>query len=314
MPPQITVIGSANVDYIMQVPALPKVGQTVTEGIFTQTFGGKGANQAVAAVRAGGSVTFVAALGHDETAKQYHAQLTRDGIDTSHVTLEPDAIGGSALVMFDKQGDNYLTVAPGSNRCVTPQRVEAVQALIARSDWIVLQQEIPIESNRAVISLAERHGRPVMLNYAPADDLELKPGPAIHALIVNESEAAALVGAPVDPTDSAACRQVASDLREAGGHRFVVVTLGKSGVVYADETGTHDIAGFVVQAKDTTAAGDTFCGSLAVALGEGMSLPQAIRFASAAAAISVTTVGAQDSIPDRAAIDSFLAELAGECV
>jgi len=308
MKPTITVIGSANVDYIMQVGRLPSLGETVTDGKFFQAFGGKGGNQAVAAARAGGAVTFVGARGADATGETYLANLRADDIDTAHVMLEPDMAGGSALIMFDARGDNYLTVAPGANCRVTPERVHAAEDVIAASDWIVLQQEIPAASNRTALELAAKHGRPAMLNYAPAQDLSLKPDAAVHALIVNETEAAALLGVTLEPEDRDSAARLAVSLREAGGHRFVIVTLGRAGAVFADESGSGRVDAFSVEATDTTAAGDTFCGALAVALGEGKPPGDAMRFASAAAALSVTKVGAQPSIPTRSQIDALLAQ------
>lgn len=307
MKPRITIVGSANIDYIMQVTRLPAVGETVTDGRFFQTFGGKGANQAVAAARAGGQVAFVGALGADLLASAYLENLKTDGIDTSHLRLEPDLPGGSALVMFDDRGDNYLTVAPGANCRVTPDRVRSVEALLAGSDWIVLQQEIPVESNRAVLEIAARFQRPVLLNYAPANDLALRPDAAVWGLIVNELEAAALAGCSRPPEDPESAGVMACQLRDTGGHRFVIITLGKQGAILADGSGTDTIPPFPVRAVDTTAAGDTFCGALAVALGEGKSLPDAARFASAASALSVTKVGAQSSIPLRAEIEALAA-------
>jgi ribokinase len=221
--------------------------------------------------------------------------------------LEPDLPSGSALILFDERGDNYLAVAAGANERLTPDRVRAVEDLIAESAWIVLQQEIPFESNRTVLELAAKHGRPVLLNYAPAHDLRLRPDAAVHGLVVNEGEAGSLAGTPLDPADSESAARLAAQLLEKGGHRFVAITLGKSGVVFADESGTRSSPAFSVDAVDTTAAGDTFCGTLAVALGEGAALPDAVRFASAASALSVTKAGAQSSIPTRSEIDAFLA-------
>lgn len=306
MKPNITVVGSANVDYIMQVDHLPAAGETVIGGSFSLAFGGKGANQAVAAARAGGSVTFVGALGSDATAEAYLAGLKADGIDTAHVAVEADMAGGAALIMVDGQGRNCITVAPGANSRLTPDRALAAESLIAASDWIVLQQEIPVASNRAVLELATQHGRSVMLNYAPANDLALKPDAKVSALVVNEVEAASLAGATLAADDRAAAGQVAAGLRDAGGHRFVIITLGEEGSVLADESGTREFDAFRVTPADTTAAGDTFCGALAVSLGEGRPLPEAVRFASAASALSVTRVGAQSSIPARSEIETFL--------
>jgi len=306
MPAKITVIGSANLDFIMRVPRLPAVGETIMGGEFSQAFGGKGANQAVAAARAGGEVSFVAALGSDATAQSYLAQLEHEGIDTTHITLEPDAAGGAALIMFDHRGENYLTVAPGANQRVTPPRIDEASDAMRASDWIVLQQEIPVAANQAALELAAAHGIPVMLNYAPANDLTLRPHAAVHALIVNETEAGLLAEVPVKVADHDACQQLAARLREDGGHRFVVITLGKAGAVFADDSGVHQTPSLTAEAVDTTAAGDTFCGCLAVALGEGQALGDAVRFASAAAAVTVTRVGAQPSIPTRAEIEARL--------
>ncbi|MEO0514168.1 MAG: ribokinase [Planctomycetota bacterium] len=306
MPAKITVVGSANLDFIMRVPRLPAVGETIMGGEFSQAFGGKGANQAVAAARAGGEVALIASLGSDATAETYLAQLQADGINTTHVNRETDVAGGAALIMFDHHGENYLTVAPGANLRVTPERVLAAQDMIQTSDWVVLQQEIPVATNRAVLEIASKHDTPVMLNYAPANDLSLRPDAAVHALIVNETEAGLLGGVNIDPADREACQQLAARLRQDGGHRLVVMTLGKAGVVFADADGFDAVPAFAAEAIDTTAAGDTFCGALAVALGEGQSLADAVRFASAAAAVSVTRIGAQPSIPTREEIETRL--------
>lgn len=306
MPAKIAVVGSANIDFIMQLPRLPRQGETITGGRFMQTYGGKGANQAVAAARCGAEVTFVAALGGDVAAHAYLDQLQAEGIATEHIALEPDVPGGSALVMFDKQGENYLGVAPGSNLRVTPERVKAAEQVIAACDWLVLQQEIPTAAIDKAIKLANSHGRPVMMNHAPAHPDALLPNPAINLLVVNETEASALAGVECDASDIAAVQALAESLRTVGTHAAVVITLGKAGSVYAEASGVGRTPAFVVDAVDSTAAGDTFCGGLVVALGEGASMPKAVRFASAASALSVTRMGAQSSIPSRREIEEFL--------
>lgn len=308
MHPKITIIGSANIDYIMQIPHLPKVGETVTDGKFFQAYGGKGANQAVAAARAGGATTFIAALGNDPAAKDYQRSLEADGIDCTRVSLESDAPTGSALVMFDHRGDNYLTVAPGSNYSVTAERVNEAESIIAASDWIILQQEIPFAANQAVLKLAARHQRPVLLNYAPANDLRLRPDDAVHGLVVNEIEAATLLERAFDSANPPAVAAIAKELLERGQHRFVAVTLGGNGVTLAETSGATHLPAFPITPADATAAGDTFCGALTVALAEGKSLIESARFASAASALTVTRTGAQASIPSRPEIDTFLAE------
>lgn len=306
MSPRISVIGSANIDYIMQMSHLPQLGETVSDAKFLQAYGGKGANQAVAAARAGASVCFVGALGNDSTALAYKQSLERDGIDCSRLTLETDCLSGSALVMFDHKGDNYISVAPGANVAVSPQRIQAEESLIQASDWIILQQEIPQLTNQAVLSIAAKYQRPVLFNYAPANDRILDLDASVHGLVVNEIEAGALLDLPFDSNDSSAVAEVACQLRERGNHRFVVVTLGAHGLTVADADSCTHIPCFQVEAVDATAAGDTFCGVLALALGEGRALLEAARFASAASALAVTKVGAQTSIPTRREIDAFL--------
>ncbi|MFP4358359.1 MAG: ribokinase [Puniceicoccaceae bacterium] len=306
MEARITVIGSANVDFIMRAPHLPAVGETVTDCSFLQTFGGKGANQAVAAARAGGAVTFVAALGNDPYAPIMRENFARDGMDLTHLAVLDEVSSGTALVMFDGGGNNYLTVAPGSNHRVTPEAVRAAEDAVREADWIVLQQEIPLEANRTALELAARHGRPVLLNYAPAHDLRLRPGPEVHLLVVNEIEAGALAGRTLDPDDPAAAEAIAGDLLAKGGHRAVILTLGAGGSVAATPEETFRVPAAPCQPVDSTAAGDTFCGALAVAMGEGASLRDAIRFGTAAAALAVGKMGAQPSIPPRAAIEQAL--------
>ncbi|MEM8866948.1 MAG: ribokinase [Verrucomicrobiota bacterium] len=306
MKPTITVIGSANIDYVTQMPELPKVGETVSDGKFFQAFGGKGANQAVAAARAGAAVHFVGALGDDLTAQSYKASLEADQMDCSHLSLETDVPSGSALIMFDAKGDNYISVAPGANLRLTAERVLAAEDFIVASDWIILQMEIPVAANRAVLELATKYNRPVLLNYAPANDLILELSPAIHGLVVNEHEAAELLEQSFDPADETAVRKVGLQLREQGRHQFVAITLGEKGVHLCDASGSQHLPVFPVQPVDTTAAGDTFCGALSVALAEGRSLIEAARYASAASALSVTQAGAQPSIPTREATETFL--------
>lgn len=304
MKPRIAVIGSANVDFIMQVDHLPAVDETVIGGIFMQTFGGKGANQAVAAARAGGEVTFISAVGNDPYAALMRENFARDGIDITHVAEHADVASGAALVMFDGTGHNYLTVAPGSNARVTKAKVEAAEEAIRTADWVVLQQEIPLEANETALALAARHDRPVLFNYAPAHDLRLRPGPAIHGLVVNEVEAAALAETAGKIENPAQAAEAAQLLLARGGHRWVILTMGGQGAVMADTEGTVHIPAAACEPVDATAAGDTFCGALAVALGEGRALAQAARFATAAAALAVSQAGAQPSIPTRPAIDA----------
>ncbi|MCC5846959.1 MAG: ribokinase [Verrucomicrobia bacterium] len=300
----ICVVGSANVDFTMRVAHLPAPGETITGGEFHRHFGGKGANQAVAAARAGGEVAFVGAVGTDALSREMLEALGRDGLELSHVARLEAHPPGTALIMLDHAGENCITVASGANGALDSARVDAAETRIAGSDWILLQMETPLESNVRVLELAAKHGVSVLLNYAPATRMDMPLDERVTGLVVNETEAAALLDRPVDGEDPEACAAAARDLLSAG-HRFVLLTMGRHGVIQATGEGTVRHAAFSVKAVDTTAAGDTFCGALAVSLGEGRSLEQACRFASAAAALAVTRPGAQPSIPRRAEIEAF---------
>ena len=301
-PPRIAVIGSANVDFIMQVERLPDAGETVTDGVFQQTFGGKGANQAVAAARAGGRVTFVTGLGDDAYAPVMRENFQRDGIETDRILMQSGTACGSALIMFDRQGHNYLAVAPGANYALTPATIDACADVIGGAEMLILQMEIPTPAILRALEIAHDTGTPVLFNYAPVRDQSVPISAQIQTLVVNENEAMALTGLAVDTPEQAA---VAAQALRMRGPSLVVLTLGASGA-YAD---CADFSGlvpaFAVTPVDTTAAGDVFCGAFAVALREGRPLPQAVRFANAASAVSVTRSGAQPSIPTRAAIHAL---------
>jgi ribokinase len=302
----IAVIGSANVDLIMRLPRLPARGETITGGEFSQVFGGKGANAAVAVARAGGTVAFAGCVGDDVYGPEITTSLRSDSVDTTYLTVGEGVPTGTALIFFDAQGENYLGVAPGANAAFTPERALEGEALIADASVLLLQMEIPAATTEAILGLAGAHGTRVIFNYAPAGDLAVPVGPAMTGLIVNETEAAALAGRPVtDPSEAAT---VAAVLRERGPE-FVVVTLGAAGAHVESDGVRALVPAFPVDPVDTTAAGDTFCGALAVALAEGNALDAAARFANAAAALAVTRVGAQPSIPRRNEIDAFLADL-----
>jgi ribokinase len=298
-----TIIGSANVDMIMQVKRLPERGETVTDGVFMQTFGGKGANQAVAAARAGGDARFVACLGCDAFTPVMVENFRSDGLNLDGVRFSDDRPSGSALVMIDEGGMNYLTVAPGSNAALAPEHIAAEWERIASSGMILLQMEIPVETNRAILVRAREAGIPVMLNYAPAHSIHPDLLTAVDTLIVNENEAAALAG--VDFSGPASGERMIR-LLSGRGPRRVILTLGRAGAMTCEDGNVNHVPAFPVKAVDTTAAGDTFCGALGVALLEGRPLFEAVRFATAAAAISVTRVGAQPSIPSRVEIDRFI--------
>lgn len=299
-----TIIGSANVDMIMKVKRLPERGETVTGGVFMRTFGGKGANQAVAAARAGADARFVACLGSDDPFTPVMMEnFRRDGLDVSGVRLAGGLSSGSALVMIDERGMNYLTVAPGANAALAPAHVAALWPMVETSRMILLQMEVPVETNREVLARARAAGIPVMLNYAPAHAIHRDLLRDADTLVVNENEAAALTG--VSCSGPASVEIMLRSFAESGVRRAVVTLGGEGAAFYADGVFGRASA-FKVDAVDTTGAGDTFCGALGTAMLEGRPFAEAVRFAMAAAAVSVTRFGAQPSVPSRAEIDQFL--------
>lgn len=305
MAQRITIIGSSNVDFTMKMDHLPAVGETVPDADFMQTFGGKGANQAVAAARAGGTVTFVNCVGDDPYAQQMVRNFEAEGIDTQRVFKETGVASGAALIMVGESGANYISISPGANYRLTPERIEEVRPVIAESNWVLLQYEIARPTVERALQVAAEESTPVIFNFAPAREFLVKHLARVHTLVVNENEAATLADMQVTTTDEA--RSAAGALLEHGPE-VVIVTLGASGSLVARKGDTSLVPAFPVEAVDTTAAGDTYCGCLAVAVAQGRELEDAVRFASAGAALSVQKVGAQPSTPQRAEIDAFLSE------
>jgi ribokinase len=297
------VIGSSNVDLVMKMARLPKVGETVTDARFVQAFGGKGANQAVGAARAGGDVVFVGCVGDDAYGAQVIDGLRADGIDTRFVFREAGVASGTALIMVGGQGENYLSVAPGANYRLTPAHVDRAREAIEQAAIVGTQCEIPPETLDHVIELGAQLGKPVMLNLAPARPVPDSSLGRLAYLAVNETEAEFLTGLEVG-TDEEVEAAAAALVRKGPGS--VVLTLGARGAYVAGDGVRALVPGFEVVAVDTTAAGDVHCGALAVALVEGRPLLDAVRFANAAAALSTTRLGAQPSAPSRKDIDALL--------
>jgi ribokinase len=301
---KIVVVGSSNIDLVMKMERLPRVGQTVTDATFLQAFGGKGANQAVGAARAGGEVVFVACVGDDAYGAQVRESLARDRIDTRFVFTEAGTASGTALIMVGGEGENYLSVAPGANYRLSPAHLERAREAISTAALVVVQCEIRPDTLDRVVELAAGAGRPVLLNLAPAREVADETLRRLAYLAVNETEAEFLTGRKVSADDEV---RAAADALRARGPGTVLVTLGVRGAfVRTAETSFH-VPAFRVEALDTTAAGDVHCGALAVGLVEGRSLEQAVLFANAAAALSVTKLGAQPSAPRRDAIEALVA-------
>jgi ribokinase len=308
MNPPIIVIGSSNVDLIMKMDHLPKRGESVTNAEFAQTFGGKGANQAVAAARSGGAVAFVNCVGDDPYGEQIIRNLQAAGVDTQYVSRETGIASGTALIMVGGSGENYLSIAPGANYRLTPAHVERAAGLLDEAGMVIFQYEITQETLEYSIELAKQRGCKVMFNLAPARPLDERCLAGMYLLVVNESEAELLCGCAVE--DSASVQSAAEKLL-GKGVEGVIITLGAQGSYVASGVLRAFVPAFRVKAVDTTAAGDVFCGALATALVEGMPLLEGVRFASAASAISVTRLGAQPSIPTRAEIEEFLDRCSG---
>jgi ribokinase len=304
MDKKILVIGSTNVDFLIKTDMLPARGETVTGGIFMQNFGGKGANQAVGAARAGGNITFVTCLGDDLYAEELIRSFKKDGIDTRLVFTDHDAATGSALIMLDKDGNNYLSVAPGANFRLSPLHIDRAVDVLSEAEIIILQMEIPFETTAHVFALARKYNKKVLFNLAPARPFDTAVLKHTYAFVVNEVEASMVTGREVATDEEV--RMAANALLDLGPE-IVVITLGARGSFIASAKFRQFVPAFKVKAVDTTAAGDVYCGSLAVALVEGQSPIDAVRFAGAASAISVTRLGAQPSAPVRKEIEAFLA-------
>jgi ribokinase len=302
MKPYILVVGSSNTDMVVKTERLPGPGETVLGGSFIMAAGGKGANQAVAAARLGAEVVFVAKVGEDIFGRQAVGSFDREGIDTSYIVIDPVQPSGVALISVDARGENCIVVASGANGNLLPEDLAAAEEKIKNAAWVLMQLEIPLKTVECVAAL----GTPVILNPAPAcvlpDDLLRK----VAILTPNQKEAEMLSGIAI--VDKRSAERVAAVL--AGkGVKTVIVTLGADGALVLDGGEFLWVAPPIVTAVDTTAAGDVFSGALGVALSEGRSIKDAVGFACAAAALSVTRMGAQSSAPTRGEVDAFRARL-----
>jgi ribokinase len=300
---KIVVVGSSNTDMILKLDRIPRPGETILGGEFVTAAGGKGANQAVAAARAGGAVTFVARVGKDMFGEQAVAGFKEHGINVEHVRYDA-APSGVALIFVAADGENSIGVAGGANGKLSPADVRSAEQAIATADVVVMQLETPIETIEAAAELGSASGAIVILNPAPAQKLSDQLLSRISILTPNETEAELLTGITV--CDEASCNR-AADILLGKGVETVIITLGSQGAFVATAASRELVPGFKVEPVDTTAAGDTFNGALAVALSEGATLADAVQFANAAAAISVTRMGAQPSAPSREEIEALLA-------
>ena len=300
---KLVVLGSINADHILNLESFPTPGETVTGHHYQVAFGGKGANQAVAAGRSGADIAFIACTGDDHIGERVRRQLERDRIDVAPVRAVNAQSTGVALIFVNAEGENVIGIHAGANAALSVEQVEAEKARIAGAQALLMQLESPLESVLAAAKIAHQHQTTVVLNPAPARDLPDELLSLIDIITPNETEAEKLTGIRVENDDDAA--KAARVLHEKG-IGIVMITLGSRGVWVSHDGQGRRVPGFKVQAVDTIAAGDTFNGAFVTALLEGTALDEAIRFAHAAAAIAVTRKGAQPSVPWREEIDEFL--------
>ncbi|GIF03043.1 ribokinase [Actinoplanes siamensis] len=293
--PRVTVVGSANMDLVGLAEHLPRPGETVLGDDFVMTPGGKGANQAIAAARAGGATTFLGAIGSDSFGVTLGSRLAATGVDTTHLRTSYGS-SGVAVIMVDRAGENSILVSPGANRTFL-DLTEDELACVQGADVLLCQQEIPLATVSAALAAGRAAGTRTILNAAPAR--ELPPGllDQVDLLVVNETEARAISGGSA--SDLTALLPLVPR---------VVLTLSGDGSRYVDRDGRDEhVPAFRVDVADTTAAGDAFCGALAVAWAEGRELLDAVRWANAAGAVCVRKVGASNALPDRSEIEALYA-------
>lgn len=301
---KITVIGSTNVDLIIKSPRIPAVGETVIGGEFFSAGGGKGANQAVAAARAGGDVTFISSVGSDDFGAKSIEGFKEDGINTEFVKIFENSSTGIALIMVDSSGQNSISVASGANVDLLPSEFsdEMIERIIS-SQILLMQLETPIETIEYAANLAAQNKVSVILNPAPAQKLSDDLLKIIDIITPNEVEAEMLTEIKIVDIDSA---KSASEVLLKKGVKTVIITMGSKGCYLRTNELDFYQQAFKVNAVDSTASGDVFNGALAASLSSNINIIDSVKYASAAAAISVTKIGAQDSAPNKDKIESFM--------
>ena len=298
--PRIAVVGSANIDLTTFAERFPKPGETIFGQGFNLGFGGKGANQAVAARLCGAEVFMVARVGSDLFGPATIENFREQGIDATYVKQVEGLSSGVAPIFVEPNGQNRILVVKGANDAVRPSDVDDAAEMLKSVDCIVLQFEIPVETVYYTIRFAHKHGIRCILNPAPAQSIDMGALEGLDYFVPNESEAEAITGAAVKTTEDA--KRCAEQLVQSGVRR-VIITLGANGSLLASRDGTEHVSPFAVQSIDSTGAGDAFIGSFAVFLGEGVKEMEAVRRANLYAALSTTGVGTQKSFYDRARFD-----------
>lgn len=299
---KILVVGSSNTDLIVKVKNFPRAGETIEGIAYMQAMGGKGANQAVAAHRLGGDVNFITCLGNDVNGRNTLQYYKEEGLDVSSSLIVEEVSSGTAMIWVDEKGENCIVITPGANNMLTSEYIIKVEDDIANAEIIVLQMEVPYETVKTVCSLAKKYRKKVILNVAPARKLDEEVLKNVDILVVNETEAETISGEKI----GAAGKEAVIARLIAMGASTVILTLGREGCFLKNEQTQIKKEAFEVDALDTTAAGDTFCGALAARLSKGEHWDEILTFASAASAICVTNMGAQPSIPLEKEVVEFL--------
>jgi len=300
---KIVVIGSSNTDMIVKSDHLPLPGETVVGGKFFTAPGGKGANQAVAAARLGGDVSFVAKVGKDQFGDAAIENYSKEGMDTRYVTRSAGSASGVALILVDGKGENSIAVASGANADLSKDDIDAAAEQIKNASIVLMQLESPVDTVLYAAKMAAERGAMVVLNPAPAAPIPEEMYRYLYAVTPNETESEILTGVKVEDEASAL---KASEVFISRGVKKVVITLGSKGAFVNDGGNSYMVPARKVKAVDTTAAGDTYNGAMCVALAEGKSLREALEFATKASAIAVTRMGAQPSVPTREEVDSLI--------
>ncbi len=291
---KIVVIGSSNTDMVIKADKLPEPGETVLGGNFMTFFGGKGANQAVAAARSGGDVIFITKIGKDLFGQQSLENYSKENIDISHIFQDINQPSGVALITVDKNGENSIAVASGANATLKIEDIQKVEDVIVNANVLLMQLEIPIETVEYAAKLANNSKIKVVLNPAPAIHISDELLSNVHVVIPNRNEAENLSGIIIDDWETA---KKAANAISSRGVSNVIITLGSAGVFVKEGDHYYKIESTKVNVVDTTGAGDTFCGVFSVAISQGKSILQAVEVANIAAGIAVSRPGAQNSIP-----------------
>ncbi len=299
---RILVAGSSNTDLISKVERFPVAGETVQGRFYMQAMGGKGANQALAAHRAGGHVQFATCVGDDSNGSDTLEYYKSEGLDVSLVRQISGVPSGTAVILVNDAGENIIVINPGANGMFTPSVAAGLERAIGEATLVMLQMEIPYETVEAICKTASAKNIRVMLNVAPARKISEQFIRYLDTIVVNETEIETICDARITDIGETAIL----DKLFAMGPQTAILTVGKSGCFVKTKSGTFRASAYEIEAVDTTAAGDTFCGALAAQLANGIAIESAIRFATAAAALSVMRMGAQPSIPGEKAIYEFI--------